>query len=273
VGCHVVGFEKAGGYDFDLRPPALENVGCESCHGRGGPHLSPDFVKQGDYAAVCGTCHNPTHSLGFDYASFHPRVSHAQIAALPNAERANLRVAGAATRELMPSRAAYVGSNACQGCHAKEFETWSAGPHAHAVETLEKAGKQGQAECLGCHTTGYDKTGGFATGAKVSSSPDLARVGCESCHGPGGDHVGEHAQRVGTILSLGDKCESCVILKVCGTCHDKANDPKFEFSVQKRIDAQRHGTAPSAATREGRSAALVPPDHPLVPLTARPEPG
>jgi len=273
VGCHVVGFEKPGGYDFNARPAHLENVGCESCHGRGGPHLSPDFVKGGDYAAVCGNCHNPTHSLGFDYATFHPRVSHAKIAALSNAERAELRVAGAAARELMPSTAAYVGSNACQSCHAKEFETWAAGPHAHAVATLEKAGKQGQADCLGCHTTAYGKPGGFPAGAKPASSPDLARVGCESCHGPGGDHVGEHAQRVGTILSLGDKCESCVILKVCGTCHDKANDPHFEFSVQKRIDAQRHGTTPSAATREGRSAALAPPDRAFVPLRPRAEPG
>lgn len=273
VGCHVVGFEKKGGYDFETRSPHLENVGCESCHGRGGPHLSPDFVKQADYAAVCSSCHNPTHSLGFDYATFRPRISHATIAALSNAERAELRVAGAATRELMPSTAAYVGSNACQSCHTKEFETWSAGPHAHAVATLEKAGKQGEADCLGCHTTAYGKTGGFPAGASPASSPDLARVGCESCHGPGGNHIGEHAQRVGTILSLGDKCESCVILKVCGSCHDKANDPGFEFSVEKRIDAQRHGTVESAATREGRSAALKPPSHPLVPLTARPEPG
>lgn len=273
VGCHVVGFEKPGGYAFDARPAHLENVGCESCHGRGGPHLSPGFVKGGDYATVCATCHNPTHSLGFDYATFHPRVSHAKIAALSNAERAELRVAGASTRELMPSTAAYVGSNACQSCHAKEFETWAAGPHAHAVATLEKAGKQGEADCLGCHTTAYGKPGGFPAGAKPASSPDLARVGCESCHGPGGDHVGEHAQRVGTILSLGDKCESCVILKVCGTCHDKANDPHFEFSVQKRIDAQRHGTTPSAATREGRSAALEPPDRAFVPLRPRAEPG
>ncbi|MFO0690509.1 MAG: multiheme c-type cytochrome [Myxococcota bacterium] len=280
VGCHVVGFEKPGGFDFTTRSPHLENVGCESCHGRGGPHLSPDFVKQDDYAAVCGNCHNPTHSLGFDYANFRARISHAKIAALSNAERAELRVAGAATRELMPSTAAYVGSNACQSCHAKEFETWAAGPHAHAVATLEKAGKAGNADCLGCHTTAYGKPGGFPSGASPASAPDLARVGCESCHGPGGNHVGEHDQRVGTILSLGDKCESCVILKVCGSCHDKANDPGFEFSVEKRIDAQRHGTIESAATREGRSAAVlppghapIPPSHPLVPLTARPEPG
>ena len=43
IGCHVVGFEQPGGYDFKRQEPYLENVGCESCHGRGGPHLTPEF--------------------------------------------------------------------------------------------------------------------------------------------------------------------------------------------------------------------------------------
>ena len=73
VGCHVVGWEQAGGWSLDLPDPALEGVGCETCHGRGGPHLSPDFVKNHDYSEVCVTCHNPQHSLGFDYASFLPK--------------------------------------------------------------------------------------------------------------------------------------------------------------------------------------------------------
>lgn len=259
IGCHVVGFEQPGGYDFMRRPAHLENVGCESCHGRGGPHLSPGFVPRSaegrpDYASVCGTCHNPTHSLGFEYATFHERVSHERIAGLSNAERAELLEGGGPSRSLLPTTADYVGSNACQSCHTKEFEVWESSPHGHAVATLEKAGKASEADCLQCHTTAYDKPGGFPAGAPVAEHVDLARVGCESCHGPGGDHIGETAKRVGTILSLGDKCDSCVILKVCGTCHDDANDPGFEFEVEKRIDAQRHGTIESAATRAGQSA-------------------
>ncbi|MEZ4330934.1 MAG: multiheme c-type cytochrome [Myxococcota bacterium] len=258
VGCHVVGFEQPGGFDLLRRPPHLEGVGCESCHGRGGPHLSPDFVKGDDYARVCSSCHNPTHSLGFDYATFHPRIAHAKLASLSNEERAALGTDGGAERELLPTRAAYVGSEACRSCHAKEFETWAASPHARAVATLERAGQQTEADCLSCHTTAWDKPGGFAPGTPVASAPDLARVGCESCHGPGGDHVGARAPRVGTILSLGDKCDSCVIQKVCGTCHDKANDPGFEFAVEQRIDAQRHGTIESAATRAERAAETEP---------------
>jgi peroxiredoxin len=263
VGCHVVGFEEPGGYAFTRRAPHLENVGCESCHGRGGPHLSPGFVKKNTdpdahasagYEAVCATCHNPTHSLGFEFKRFHEQVSHARIAGLSNTERAGLLEGGGPKRNLLPTQADYVGSAACQSCHTKEFETWEASPHGHAVATLQAAGKAGEAECLQCHTTAFGEPGGFSPAVAIPEQTDLARVGCESCHGAGGDHIGENAKRVGTILSLGDKCDSCVILKVCGTCHDDANDPGFQFEVEERIEAQRHGTIESAATKAGESA-------------------
>lgn len=267
VGCHVIGYEEPGGYDFYRRPAHLENVGCESCHGRGGPHLSPNFVpmKEGtrDYAQVCGTCHNETHSLGFEFETFHPRVSHDRIAALSNAERAELLEGGPA-RDLLPTTADYVGSNACQSCHEAEFATWEKSPHGHAVATLEGKDSAGSPDCLACHTTAYGKAGGFVPDVPHADQPDLARVGCESCHGPGGDHIGENAKRVGTILSLGDKCDSCVILKVCGTCHDDENDPGFKFKVEERIEAQRHGTIESAATKAGLSAFHLPADERFV---------
>jgi hypothetical protein len=167
-------------------------------------------------------------------------------------------------RESLTTNATHVGSNACQKCHEAEFETWQASPHGHAVSSLEKQGQAGAAECLQCHTTAFGKQGGFPAEAPVAAHPDLARVGCESCHGPGSEHVGENAKRVGTILSLGDKCDSCVILKVCGSCHDDANDPGFQFKVEERIDAQRHGTVESAATRDATSAfhQHISPDRP-----------
>ena len=33
-----------------------------------------------------------------------------------------------------------------------------------------------------------------------------------------------------------------MILQICGTCHDDANDPGFEFEVVEKIELQRHGT-------------------------------
>ena len=60
----------------------------------------------------------------------------------------------------------------------------------------------------------------------------------------------------GTILSLGDKCDSCVILQICGTCHDEANDPGFAFEVIEKIEVQRHGTIEPRASRSEEQALL-----------------
>ncbi len=246
VGCHVVGYGNPGGFESTLENADLEDVGCESCHGRGGPHLSPGFVQGGSYASVCATCHDAKHSLGFDYATFLPKISHAALDSVrtlpPEEKRRLLAELGAPRQALLPTNAAYVGSDACASCHPAEFTTWSGSPHAHAVEPLRKAGQAADAGCLACHTTAFGRSGGFPKAGEVADHPDLARVGCESCHGPGGNHVGEDHTKIGSIVSLSDKCDSCVILQICGGCHDDANDPGFEFTVQEKIEAQRHGT-------------------------------
>ncbi len=257
VSCHVVGFGQQGGYSMTSPTPWFEDVGCETCHGRGGPHLSPGRVAGNDYAAVCTTCHNPKHSLGFDYEDFLPKVSHAAMAhllELPPAEKRARVAALGSTRKPLFRDAAIVGSDACQSCHEQEFATWEASPHGKAIHSLAADGKARDAECQACHTTALGKPGGMPEGADPAAHPDLARVGCESCHGPGGDHVGEGARREGTILSLGDKCDSCVILQICGVCHDEANDPGFEFAVQEKIDRQRHGTIEPSAERSAPEA-------------------
>jgi peroxiredoxin len=265
VSCHVVGFGKAGGYTVDPPTPHFENVGCETCHGRGGPHLSQPPAPVTSYESTCVTCHDATHSLGFAYSTFLPKVSHAANAgllALPVAEkRARIAALGERRPALFPD-ADFVGSAVCATCHASEHATWSTSPHGRALASLEAKGKAQDGDCLRCHTTGYDKPGGFPVGGRAASHAALASVGCESCHGPGGDHVKEGARRAGTIVSLGDKCDSCVILQICGSCHDDANDPGFEYEVKRKIDAQRHGTIEpgTGKPKAGSSAAL---DGPL----------
>jgi peroxiredoxin len=269
VSCHVVGYGQSGGYQVARPDAGLENVGCETCHGRGGPHLSPGFVVDHAYEGVCQTCHTPEHSLGFEYASFLPRVSHAANRAnlsLPPEERDQLLAARRVPRkDLLPTAAAYVGSAACQSCHADEHAAWQAHPHAKALDTLAAKGKAGDADCLRCHTTGLEKPGGFQ--ANGGAQPALAGVGCESCHGPGGDHVGENARRQGTILKLSDKCGSCAILQICGACHDDANDPGFEFEVIDKILRQRHGK--EELDIDGGRKTTVPPPSAAVGLLER----
>ena len=259
VSCHVVGYGKEGGFQIAKPDASLENVGCETCHGRGGPHLSREHASQGAYEAVCQSCHNPEHSLGFEYASFLPRVSHAANLAnlaLPAADREKLLAERRAPRkDILPTAAAYVGSEACKSCHAAEHATWSEHPHARTFATLSAKGAQTNTDCVRCHSTGLGRPGGFVLGGGAQAA--LEGVGCESCHGPGGDHVPEAARKQGTIVKLSDKCGSCVILQVCGACHDDANDPGFEYEVKAKILHQRHGKEP--LDFEKKAEAALPP--------------
>jgi hypothetical protein len=246
----VVGWGEPGG--FSLANPAvhLENVGCETCHGRGGTHLderAPDAPpREPDYRAVCASCHNQKHSLGFDFERFLPLVSHEanlDLTELSLDERERILERRRKPRQdLLPSSAAYVGSAACLPCHKAEFATWSQQPHASPIAKLEAPLETENPECLRCHTTAFGKPGGFPADGNPADHPDLAVVGCESCHGPGGDHVVTEEPEPGTIIGLGDKCASCVVLQICGSCHDEANDPGFEFELQDKIERQRHGT-------------------------------
>jgi peroxiredoxin len=205
VTCHVVGFGKPGGFAIAQPNPELENVGCETCHGRGGPHLSPSHVANNSYEPVCATCHTPEHSLGFNYASFLPRVSHAKLAALPPEEKAaHVAALGNPRSDLLPETVAKVGSEACASCHAAETAKWKAHPHA-------------------------------------SAAPE---VGCETCHGGGADHVAAGAQKKGTIISLADKCGSCAVTQLCGSCHSEEKEPGFIFDIKAKIEHQRHSDRP-----------------------------
>jgi hypothetical protein len=108
---------------------------------------------------------------------------------------------------------AFAGSNACKGCHRKEYALWDASRHAKAFTTLEKATepslRQHDPECVVCHTVGFKHDGGWgelplavkkdlaqqkaAAGVILARLNDhnarLAHVGCESCHGPALVHV------------------------------------------------------------------------------------
>jgi peroxiredoxin len=257
VRCHVVGFGEPGGYSEVGRERHLESVGCETCHGPGGGHLATKpsaaaGTATTDYRPFCERCHDAKHSLGFDYAGFLPKVSHVGIAALSDADREQLVAGRGQPRDLLPASAAWVGSEACRSCHEHEYAVWSGSAHARSVESLRKERKDDEDGCLRCHVTGYGRPGGFPRGGRVRAKEDLARVGCESCHGPGGEHIKDGGKQPAGIVRLADKCDSCVILQICGSCHDDANDPEFRFRVTRKIDAQRHGSSREAAAVQDR---------------------
>jgi len=69
--CHVVGFEKDGGYiDMELTPE-LKDVQCEACHGAGKAHVEnagdPAKIIGKPKEAACRLCHTEGQDKNFDF--------------------------------------------------------------------------------------------------------------------------------------------------------------------------------------------------------------
>ena len=159
----------------------------------------------------------------------------------------------------VPARAAeghaFVGANKCKMCHINEAKSWSQTKMANAFELLKpgvnaeakkKAGLDSAKDytkdvtCLPCHTTGYGKPGGFVD---FATTPNLAGVGCEMCHGAGGSYA------VDALMSLKNKeykkadvvaagLVATVTEAQCLSCHNNKSpfvgkDYKFDFVTRK----------------------------------------
>ena len=129
----------------------------------------------------------------------------------------------------------YVGSQACATCHQKEFDQWAHTSHATAFNTLLTVGKQFYPECVSCHVTGFRYETGYQIGNEEKEH--LADVGCETCHGPGKQHIT-------TPLTTNVRGE--VKQQVCMECHTPSHSPGFEqivAHVMPEVDHSR--TEPS----------------------------
>jgi hypothetical protein len=78
VGCHVTGYEMPGGSTVS-HVDALQNVGCESCHGPGSIHLRDQHAPVGNVhrevsEEVCLRCHTPEHSDLFEFDEYRRRM-------------------------------------------------------------------------------------------------------------------------------------------------------------------------------------------------------
>lgn len=106
----------------------------------------------------------------------------------------------------------------CASCHAAQVDTWSKSAHAHAIEILRKERKEFDTACVGCHVTGFKKSGGFVD---LYETSQLANVQCEVCHGPGRGH----SLNPKTIKMLKAGPETCQ------GCHTKSRSPEFDFTT------------------------------------------
>ncbi len=112
----------------------------------------------------------------------------------------------------------FVGSQRCSLCHVNIHSNWSNTLHAGALETLESIGQGSNSACLACHTVGFGQEGGYVSRATTDA---LAGVGCESCHGPGGDHVSN-------IEDASLRPPKNIAASVCSGCHTGEHHPTGE---------------------------------------------
>jgi hypothetical protein len=164
----------------------------------------------------------------------------------------------------MAGEHAYVGSKKCRTCHLKEHKSWSTTKMASAFDNL-KPGERAEAktaagldpnkdyttdpECLPCHVTGYGEPGGFTS---IEETPELAGVGCESCHGAGGTYLQpEYKSLKNKEYKKADIVAVGLVDQVgeaqCAPCHN-ANSPfvdaDFVFDFEANKDLGTHEKYP-----------------------------
>lgn len=118
-----------------------------------------------------------------------------------------------------PGKSTYVGDAICKDCHPEAFALWESTPHGKAWQTLVDAGKTFDAECVGCHVTGWQKPGGTVLG----NTRELVNVGCEVCHGPSSRHV-EYGGDEHYIERESPEA-------LCVECHNEHHSPRFDYAT------------------------------------------
>jgi Cytochrome c554 and c-prime len=137
--------------------------------------------------------------------------------------------------------ARFLGAEACKSCHPNTFAKWASTKHAHAFEALEKDPKPNvtfDAECVTCHTTGFEYNSGWKS---PSATPYLKGNQCENCHGPGSQHAADpdNKDMLAPMKLTADQADKN---RLCLRCHDEDNSPHFDFAkywgqvIHKQLD-------------------------------------
>jgi hypothetical protein len=160
---------------------------------------------------------------------------------------------------MLAADAEFIGSAKCKKCHLPEHKSWEKLQHSKAFETLKPNVKAEvktkfkldpakdyttDAACVGCHTVGSGKPGGFKVGAPPDDQKHLLGVGCENCPGAGGNYMAVHEEvmkskrkykqeemhAAGTVTPTKETCVTCHNEK--SPTHD-ASKP-FDFEAKKK---------------------------------------
>ena len=145
----------------------------------------------------------------------------------------------------------------CGNCHVDYQARWSGTHHARAYTTLNaNAGKQDS--CFSCHTV----TGNGNVASGTSAGHDAVKnaayfdVQCESCHGPGLEHV-EGVGQASVVRPLAKLASTGT--GTCSDCHSGSHHPfaaEWSGSRHSTVSASRATNASCAGCHESRQALL-----------------
>jgi predicted CXXCH cytochrome family protein len=145
----------------------------------------------------------------------------------------------------------------CGNCHSGFQAGWQTTKHANAWSVLQSSSAAAPA-CEGCHTVTGNGNVASGTPAGHATVPDEVYydVQCESCHGPGLEHVEGVGQ--GNIVRPLAKL-SMEGTGNCGDCHSGAHQPFAEDWRQSRhavLDDHMITSANCSRCHEGRGALM-----------------
>jgi tetratricopeptide (TPR) repeat protein len=204
-----------------------------------------------------------------------PRFATAPAEPLPTAVSSPRAAGSSPARSLQdvgaivpPADAEFLGVKRCKKCHFQQWKSWGDTRMAKTFAVLEPGAAadiksdrgldprkdyRADAQCLGCHTTGFGHQGGYSIpppgdAAAARAAEEFAGVGCEGCHGPGSVFVAIHddiqtSQRKYEPSELHDAGQYQVGTGVCAGCHVQTAPcigPGYTFDFEQRKEQGTH---------------------------------
>ncbi len=111
----------------------------------------------------------------------------------------------------------YSGSKSCQQCHKSIYSTYQKTRHATAYRTLVNKSDDNNPNCVFCHVTGLPERLAYL---QTQIPERLQQVGCETCHGPGKQHIQEPQTY---------KLTQSVPATTCLICHTEDHSDDFNY--------------------------------------------
>jgi hypothetical protein len=168
---------------------------------------------------------------------------------------------GSYSASVIVNASTYIGiGGACELCHTTQKFEWEGTGHYSFFESALNGIKSAHYafECIGCHTTGYDESAnnnGFDDRqfvfpdslysgqwenmlAQYPDAMNLARIQCESCHGPGDAHDMGNSSSSEIVIDLSSD--------VCAICHDSG----YQHFYPEQWDFSAHSKASISLGRD-----------------------